>query len=250
MKGITMRVQTLLASAVAALGLVVSVQASTLTVSLKAVDLGTTSTLNGQTAHNYNIEVYVKSDQGPVAGGDGGVVGLQYDILSDQVHTGADATAQPLLQAPNKVNTAFPASVSGFSKIAPTRVDASASNGYATDADLDLDAIGGSMSDAGNGSNNFTLGQGHSAPDDLGDLIATERWDAVPSTDPLLPNHLSLFIKGAQYYNFDQSASGTNFHSNFSSVVANGVNLGTVPEPMSLGFLSLIGLAGLRRRKA
>jgi hypothetical protein len=245
-----MRIRTILASAVAALGFAVSTQASTLTVTLKTTDTGQVVTdSQGKSAHVFTVDVYAKSNQAATsAGGDGGFSGFQFDILSQANNVAGSGFAIPEVQAgpPGKAKTTF--NVPGFTTLTPNRVDADATNGYAgiggqpADTDTDLDSIGGSFFDAGNTSNTFNLGQDQAANGGLGYRVATETWDGNAS------DFLQVFVKGAQYYDFTNDAN--NFHTDFTSVVANGAFV-TIPEPASLGLLvGLVGLAGLRRRTA
>lgn len=240
-----MRVRTLLASAVAALGLATAAHASTIFVTLNAVDTGTTALLNGVTAKVWNVEVYAKTDQGETApgNGDGGIRGFQFDILSATDSLVATSGIAPQAGVPaTRAQTTFSAPA-GYTTFFPQRVDAGATNGYATDTDTDFDAIGGSLSDPALSASSFDLGKGFSAGQ-LGTKIATEVWQAVGN------QQLNLFVKGPTYYDFTNTGNGS--QSNFATVVANGVTLGTgtVPEPTSLAAIGLAGLAALRRRKA
>jgi len=75
MKGKFMRTRNALMAGIVALGLGVGAQASTIFVSLKA-----TPTADPLV---FDIGVYARTDQGPTsAGGDGGISGFQFDILS------------------------------------------------------------------------------------------------------------------------------------------------------------------------
>jgi hypothetical protein len=252
MKGTTMRVRTLLASAVAALGLASAAHASTLFVTLNPVDTGATVTLNGLTAHVYNIEVWAKTDQGETqaGNGDGGIRGFQFDILSNSNHTPTDATAVPESGVPStKAKITF--NVPGFSTITPNKTDATASNGYPLDTDTDQDAIGASISDPGVSSNDFILGQsGHANYNAvLGNKVATEVWDIVPP--PAGSNEtLNLFVKGGTYYDFSPTGQANNSQGTFANTTTTNAVIGTTPEPASFSMLALGGLAIVRRRRA
>jgi len=240
-----MRVRTVLAAAIASLGLAVSSQASTIFVKLKINDTGATNAVTGM--HIYNVQVFGRTDQLETApgNGDGGIAGFQFDILSNNNTDAVSVNNASIPQAAgvgpnaNKVKTTFdPAVSSNFTTQLPNREDGSALNGYASDTDTDIDAPGGSFFSTG--FNKTDLGKASSGD---GALIATEVWESNPAQN----DSLNVFVKGAQFYDFNNTAN--NFRTNFATVSGVGAPF-TVPEPASLGVLALGAVAGLRRRKA
>lgn len=241
MKGQTMRIRNLLAAGMIALGVGASAKAATLIITLEAVPVG---------GNQFDINIYGHSDaptSGVAAGAgavDGGIAGLQFDILS----AGANLITPVAAAFPNttKVQTTFgPQVAPNFGiKILPDRTDAGAP-AYPADADTDLDALNGSFADTGTANNKLDLGK-NSNNGGKGDLLATERWLLNGAGDTLNPN-----IIGAQYFNFDNS--GNNFRNNFDAVVATPLVVGaagTVPEPATLGLLAVGSLLSVRRRRA
>jgi len=256
MKGLFMR-KRILASALVGLGLAGAAQAATITVSLKATPVAGTPGL-------FDVGVYCKSDaaESAAANDDGGVAGFQFDILSvgNTLSVPVQAGVTPALQG--KVKNTY--ALSGYTmnsvpstwgtQRVPDRLDASAANGYSgpPDVDTDLDALGGSFADTSLGYGYTKLGKNadstgpSTANGGLGDLVSTEQWQL---TSPSVADSLNVVITGPTYYDFNNAAN--NFISSFQTVVTAPTVLTTVPEPASMGLLAgLVGLAGLRRRKA
>jgi MYXO-CTERM domain-containing protein len=231
----------------AALGLGASAQASTIFASLQtslASDTGGVQT--------WNVAIYARSSQGDSSpgAGDGGVSGFQFDILSDGHNISAPVPAASV--GPNfaKVKTTFAISSADFAtQLLPQKIDVGAAQGYPNDTDTDLDAYAGSFADSNSGFTNTTLGKTASG---LGALIATEQW-TVPDGQQ---DHLSLFLVGPQYYDFSNTTPGSGSRTNFTTTTIDpaggtiGTSAGTTPEPAALGFLSVVGIAGFRRRRS
>jgi len=193
----------------------------------------------------YNVQVWAKTDTFDAANDAGGIAGFQFDILSDgNAKSGPNAASG--IGGSGKVLTTYSVG-GGYTTLTPQRVDVGAPQGYPTDTDTDLDALGGSFSSADVSAPgiNLKIGTGNTAAGNF-DLIASETWTL---TDPLQGDHLSLFVLGGQWW--DANNSGNNFHTNFTSATTAGADLPAVPEPASLGLLgtAALGLVA-RRRKA
>ena len=78
-----MRIRTLLAAGVAAIGMSIGAYASTITVSLQSV----LTSASGVSPALYNVNIYAKSNQGETSSGagDGGISGFQFDVLSNGI---------------------------------------------------------------------------------------------------------------------------------------------------------------------
>jgi len=198
----------------------------------------------------FDVNVFANTTGTQSDGSDGGLAGFQFDILSDGTNKVAPlaAGAGPLA---GKVKTTFSPSVAtNFSTLTPQKTDAlPTQNPTAVPpyvADTDLDAPGGSFSDAGFKSINFGFGN-------TPQLIATEQWQLINGATS---DNLRLYIIGPTYYN--DNASATNFQTSYlpgqftsGTQTATIGTAGAVPEPASMGILGgLFGLVGLRRRKA
>lgn len=184
----------------------------------------TATTANGGTPV-FDVSVYAQTTgtQTSSANGDGGVSGLQFDLLSD-----GTGKAQPLQQgsdpAPSKAKLTWaPEITSNFNTILPLRTDAIAAQNPTANppyaADGDLDAVGASFSDAAAFSDT-TLGLNNFA------LLGTEQWEL--NTGNLFEN-LRLYIVGPTYYDFTKTQS--NFMSNY---LAGQYRSGQLVIPLSL----------------
>lgn len=195
----------------------------------------------------FNVIVQAKADGTPSAG-DGGISGMQFDILSVDV-PGLKVSPVPLAPSgPNfgKVATTF--NISGFSTQNPLKQDATpavnpAANPPYVGPDGDFDALGGSFFDTGSFTNETVGKSGFQN-------IATEQW-SVPAGSA--GDHLRLYVVSPTYY--DNSASSSNFQKNFDSATVVGGDVviggGAVPEPtLMLTLASLGGLGLIRRRRA
>jgi len=201
----------------------------------------------GAGAGVFDVNVFANCTGTQTDGFDGGLAGFQFDLLSVGTNKLAPLAAGggPLA---GKVKTTFSPSVAtNFATLTPSKTDAlPTQNPTAVPpyvADTDLDAPGGSFSDSGFKSINFGFG---GTPQ----LIATEQWQLINGATS---DDLRLYIIGPTYYN--DGATATNFQSNFlPGQFTSGnqtVTVGAVPEPASIGMIGgLIGLAGIRRRKA
>jgi hypothetical protein len=196
----------------------------------------------------FNVLIQAKADGTPAGPDNGGISGMQFDVLSVDV-PGLKVSPVPLAPSgPNfgKVATTF--NISGFSTQNPLKQDATpavnpTANPPYVGPDGDFDALGGSFFDTGAFTNENVGKSGFQT-------IATEQW-SVPAGNS---DHLRLYVISPTYY--DNSASTSNFQKNFDSVAVQGGDVligsaGAVPEPASvLALASLGGLGLIRRRRA
>lgn len=154
----------------------------------------------------WDISIYAQTSgtTSSVLDGDGGIAGLQFDLLSNRTgHTMPTSAGSGPLAARAKIAWSTEVS-SNFNTINPVKRDAisdhnpTANPPYVSDGDLD--ALGASFSDNARFSDS-SLG--------LADfqLIATEQWQA--NTSAFLDDSLRLYIVGPTYYNY--AAPTTNF---------------------------------------
>jgi hypothetical protein len=189
----------------------------------------------------WHVQVLAHTDNS-AAGGDGGISGMGFDILS--AGTGNAAPIPAATVGPNaaKVKHAFGVITSGFSTIEATHTDASTVK-YPLDVDTDEDSIGGSFFDTSSFSNLHVGQTGQAGTDAQGfSLIDTQDWKLTGPAEAL-----NVFITSPTYYDF---ASSNNFQTAYPSanIVTTGTVLG-VPEPTSLAMLSVGALGLIRRRR-
>jgi len=200
------------------------------------------------TAGVFDVKIFATVTGTATDAFDGGLSGMQFDVLSD-----GTAKSLPLPnggggQAVRAKITWAPAIVGNFSLLTPSKTDAiPAQNPTAVPpyvSDGDLDAVGASFSDASSFSNT-TLGLNASA------LIATEQWQLNAGQSDTLRVHIIT----PTYY--DDTATATGLQRSFLPGQYNTGNItvalgatGTVPEPTSLAFLAVGGLMAARRRRA
>src|SRR4051794_15550125 len=157
----------------------------------------------------FNVAVMAQATGTPAGPDNGGISGMQFDILSSDV-PGLKVTPVPLAPSgPNAGKVATTYAITGFSTQNPLKQDASpavnpTANPPYVGPDGDFDALGGSFFDTGSFTNENVGKSGFQT-------IATEQWTANGTSD-----HLRLYVVSPTYY--DNSASGSNFQKNFDSV--------------------------------
>jgi len=196
----------------------------------------------------WHVAVQVSSGQTTSDNTDGGVSGVQFDIIS--AGHGKSSAAPQTASGPNfaKAKTTF--NVTGFTNVTPAKRDAVPADNAGNalyDADGDLDAVFGSIFDTGNFANT-TVGRNGLNP--VFTTIAT-----VDFTIPVgQTDKLNLVLVGPQYYDFTAPAPSFQRAYTTMAIDSSGTNgaIG-VPEPTSLALLGLgsVGLIGfVRRRRA
>jgi len=203
------------------------------------------------TAGTWNVAIQYRTSQTTNgSGGDGGLAGAQFDILSVGHNKSNGKPIGPT--GPNftkVVNTWDAAFQSGFNLSGPAKQDAlpAQNPGNALyDNDGDFDSLGTSVSDPTAGSNKYQLG--YNLTGNNWQTVATQQFVLV---DPLGSDSLQLVIKGPLYYDFNNTAQ--NFQTAFTTVDAGSpVVIGAVPEPTSIALLAMGGVGAVvvaRRRR-
>jgi len=229
------------------LGAVAIVMLSALAANASTISGKLISTQDGVDPTIWHVGVWVNLGATTSDPTDGGISGVQFDILSDGTGKSASVAAAP--SGPNfgksKITWA-PALSTGFTLVTPAKRDAvpadnSSNNKY--NGDGDLDAVFGSFFDTGNFANTV-IGKDQYA------LLATEDW-TIPVNQG---DHLSLVLIAPTYYDF--TATGSNFQRSVTAAPVidnsgtNG-NIGVVPEPASIALLGMgvVGLVAVARRR-